>query len=430
MEGNAVTLNSDVQMNPDSFSELKGREKEKEWYRERNLNIECKNAIDQAIGKNYDLVYGKLNPGTADPIINEYRTERTAYVLSLTINDSLWDGRLSLDNRSWAVGAGAYFMGLDYEMSFDHHLISSTAALDKFVSQFRKETEFDPALELIGTEKEPYPFPYRYSYNSARLKNELPEYLWSWGLNKKCAQEIDEVIVDPGHHDFSSVLATFGPERAAYVLAATVDIFKNNRAISEENKSWLDDFGYLPADSSVLESDEYLLKAGPSQLNEFLDENLPTLKRCMSIPRVKERGILNGNTEPGSYQYAIYQIDSNQCDYHFEGRDYLMEHNVRVNPADYKFVYSGTERPLHTERDALDDLFYKFNANRPDDFRGYSLSVSDVVVLNHDYRQKAYYIDKTGYIALPNFVRGRRDMLDNPFLEPDYKDLEHCGPCR
>lgn len=48
----------------------------------------------------------------------------------------------------------------------------------------------------------------------------------------------------------------------------------------------------------------------------------------------------------------------------------------------------------------LESLFEKFNLDRPEDFKGHSLSVSDVVVLE----DRAYYVDDVGFKPLENFI--------------------------
>jgi len=48
----------------------------------------------------------------------------------------------------------------------------------------------------------------------------------------------------------------------------------------------------------------------------------------------------------------------------------------------------------------LEDVFYKFNMERPDDFKGHNLSVSDVVMI----KSQALYVDSFGFKPLPDFV--------------------------
>ena len=57
-------------------------------------------------------------------------------------------------------------------------------------------------------------------------------------------------------------------------------------------------------------------------------------------------------------------------------------------------------------------IYERFNIQRPADFTGHSLSVSDVVVLNDGSTVKAYYVDSIGFAELPEFFKERnKDRL-------------------
>ena len=71
-----------------------------------------------------------------------------------------------------------------------------------------------------------------------------------------------------------------------------------------------------------------------------------------------------------------------------------------VGGSHYNKVYSGTLK----SGENLDSIYERFNLYHPDDFRGHSLSVSDVIVLHKDYRVQAYYyVDSFGVILVPEF---------------------------
>lgn len=95
-------------------------------------------------------------------------------------------------------------------------------------------------------------------------------------------------------------------------------------------------------------------------------------------------------------KYEIYQIkDTANVDYAYSSYD---ENKFSMN--DYDLVYSGAITPSDIDSDdesliidVLEDLFFEFNCNHPKDFRGHSLSVSDVVVLDGN----KYYCDSVGW---------------------------------
>lgn len=92
-------------------------------------------------------------------------------------------------------------------------------------------------------------------------------------------------------------------------------------------------------------------------------------------------------------KYKIKQIkDLKQCDYSFEWWDWAKD---KFTLNDYEVVYEG-EIDGVSSNDVLERLFIIFNTNRPKDFKGHSLSVSDVVELEG----VNYYCDNVGWVDI------------------------------
>ena len=51
----------------------------------------------------------------------------------------------------------------------------------------------------------------------------------------------------------------------------------------------------------------------------------------------------------------------------------------------------------HTNEEILDELFYTFNMERPDDFKGHSMSTSAMVVFDDE---KMYFCDSYGWVEV------------------------------
>ena len=68
----------------------------------------------------------------------------------------------------------------------------------------------------------------------------------------------------------------------------------------------------------------------------------------------------------------------------------------------YALVYTA---PLD-KKTTLEDIYRTFNADdRPAGFRGHSLSVSDVVVVNRGGKEEAHYCDSIGFTPVPEFMQ-------------------------
>jgi antirestriction protein ArdC len=111
----------------------------------------------------------------------------------------------------------------------------------------------------------------------------------------------------------------------------------------------------------------------------------------------------NGDApEPGD-TFTIYQlkdIDETR-DIRFEPLNKLLAAGLVVDPANYDRVYSA---PLDNSM-TLEKLYFAFNMDRPEDFTGHSLTVSDVVALNKDGKEKAFYVDSRGFQEVPEFFK-------------------------
>ena len=104
--------------------------------------------------------------------------------------------------------------------------------------------------------------------------------------------------------------------------------------------------------------------------------------------------------------FSIYQLKSGNetLDYRFEPLDAIRSNGLSVKPENYELVYTA---PL-TEKDSLESIYTRFNIDRPADFKGHSLSVSDIVVLHQDGNDTAHYCDRFGFSQVPEFLQPER----------------------
>lgn len=96
-------------------------------------------------------------------------------------------------------------------------------------------------------------------------------------------------------------------------------------------------------------------------------------------------------------KYQILQIKNiDQCEYAF--RSYKEE---RFNLSDYTVVHEGEiNRIDENDYDICELLFYQFNMERPKDYTGRSLSVSDIIVITDGDYEAKYYCDLVGWIKI------------------------------
>ena len=101
--------------------------------------------------------------------------------------------------------------------------------------------------------------------------------------------------------------------------------------------------------------------------------------------------------------FSIYQLKGGNetLDYRFEPLDSIHRNGLSIKPENYELVY---EAPL-TAKDNLESIYTRFNVDRPADFTGYSLSVSDIVVLHQGGKDTAHYCDRAGFSEVPEFLQ-------------------------
>ena len=104
--------------------------------------------------------------------------------------------------------------------------------------------------------------------------------------------------------------------------------------------------------------------------------------------------------------FSIYQLKPGDSmrDYRFEPLDTIRNNGLSVKPENYEQVYTA---PL-TAKDNLESIYTRFNVDRPADFTGHSLSVSDIVVLHQNGKDTAHYCDRFGFSQVPEFLQPER----------------------
>jgi hypothetical protein len=132
-----------------------------------------------------------------------------------------------------------------------------------------------------------------------------------------------------------------------------------------------------------------------TEWERYLVSQMPHYPQIQSLAEAK---FLLGSEN----RFAIYQIDSASKgrDYEFMGKDFIDRQGLKVEKADYQMVYSGR----WNREDSLDGLYERFNVNRPDDFTGHSMSVSDVIAVRENGELKAYFVDSFSFQELPDFI--------------------------
>ena len=116
-------------------------------------------------------------------------------------------------------------------------------------------------------------------------------------------------------------------------------------------------------------------------------------------PRDVEQRFLNSPTD----SMAIYQLRRDApVELRFSNLGSLA---APPDPANYEAIYTREVYPDDDTGRILENFYYIFNDERPGDFVGHSLSVSDIVALKQDGKVSYHYCDSMGFQELPAFQK-------------------------
>ena len=121
--------------------------------------------------------------------------------------------------------------------------------------------------------------------------------------------------------------------------------------------------------------------------------------------------------------FLIYQIRrGGELDaYRFMNYDYLQSKGVTPERGGYDAIYTGGLMDYGNARTNLDMIYQRFNVDHPADFKGHSLSVSDIVALKQNGVVSCHYVDSIGFRELPNFLKPENYLKNaEMLLEDDY----------
>ena len=119
--------------------------------------------------------------------------------------------------------------------------------------------------------------------------------------------------------------------------------------------------------------------------------------------------------------FCIFQLLNSAADIRFMNMDYLKSKGLEPTAGDYTAVYAGELCYAGDTGNKLDGLYQTFNMNRPEDFTGHSLSVSDIVALKQNGVVTSYYVDSIGFVELPAFLKPENYLKNAEMaMEDDY----------
>ena len=196
-------------------------------------------------------------------------------------------------------------------------------------------------------------------------------------------------------------------EKAAFTPETIYRVRRNPYSDSKENTYLLQ--AYVTQENGRAKMGAVLFTGTPQKCRELMGQ----LKNGeLTEGQVKELYAKAQETAKTAEQdkgtFSIYQLKHGDetRDLRFEPYDRLQATGNVVDKANYELVYSAELTP----GTSLEDIYTRFNIDHPKDFKGHSLSVSDVVVLHQNGQDAAHYVDSFGYKSVPEFLQEQKQL--------------------
>ena len=188
------------------------------------------------------------------------------------------------------------------------------------------------------------------------------------------------------------------PEQTAY-LTALVDYVKECRPLLNQGEP-------LPEPPILSDFDQSLQDYKEQVRAEVAQE-------AEAAGLTVEEYLASGSQAPEQPNFSIYQVPPGPegRDYRYRSYEELRADGLTVDRANYQLVYTA---PLD-KGTTLDDIFRRFNMEIPPDFKGHSLSMSDIIVFRQEGQQTAYYVDEGAeYRKVPEFTQPIPAQQESP----------------
>ena len=156
-----------------------------------------------------------------------------------------------------------------------------------------------------------------------------------------------------------------------------------------------------------------------SQLNVISpEEQMDTTGQLMFSSGDDYSEKVDTNINNDTVSYEIYQMKPDEKYHGVRYQSFDDNSNIPLNYEDYSLVYEGNWSDIDgwSAEEKLNSIYKKFNIDIPEDFKGHSLSVSDVVVVRNKDSQTAHYVDNFGFSDFTDFFKEKENTLKE---EPD-----------
>ena len=242
------------------------------------------------------------------------------------------------------------------------------------------DVEYDTGERIIPVSSESVGF------SSLSAAKEWAEEFYS--LDKEASHDAADILAEKltAHHPGKFMIEEYYNSKAP--SAEELSAYIQSLVLSDRQGFGLD--GYSASTNSIILSDlsEYSWEQVGRAVMTALEK-----KTYITPEERAERA--------NAPKYSIYQVKKGEeyARLSFNSWNELKKFNIPFDKNNYEEVYGGYVSDVSRSQGRgviLDNIYTKFNIDRPEDFRGHSLSVGDVIVLEENNGSSAFYVDSYG----------------------------------
>ena len=268
--------------------------------------------------------------------------------------------------------------------------------VDRRTREVEAESVAYTVCQHYGLDTSDYSFGYVAGWSSGRELSELKSSLET--VRSAAAEIINSIDGHIAELQKGQEQTQDAPREKAAMPEYIYKIEANPRTTGDNDRFFLQ--AYLPQENGRAKIGDVLYIGSLAKCRELMGGlNAGELTQG----EVKELYAKAQEAEADKDTFSIYQLKQGDetRDFRFEPYDRLQAAGNTVDKANYELVYSAELTP----GTSLEDIYARFNIDHPKDFKGHSLSVSDVVVLHQNGQDAAHYVDSFGYKEVPEFLQ-------------------------
>ena len=273
---------------------------------------------------------------------------------------------------------------------------------DRRTREVQAESIAYTVCQHYGLDTSDYSFGYVAGWSAGRELAELKSSLET--IRSTAAEIINSIDEHIAELQKTQEQAQDAPREKAAMPEYIYKIEANPRTTGDNGRFFLQ--AYLPQENGRAKIGDVLYIGSLAKCRELMGGlNAGELTQG----EVKELYAKAQEAEADKDTFSIYQLKQGDetRDFRFEPYDRLQAAGNVVDKANYELVYSAELTP----GTSLEDIYTRFNIDHPKDFKGHSLSVSDVVVLHQNGENTAHYVDSGSFRNVPEFLQEKQSQL-------------------